>query len=106
MRRSLSGIDREERDLTGVGGGCEKLPPVRSCAESGHRPVPRLCQLAHRAGAAIPDDDVEAVGLEARMFLGAPREVAVAEKDRLSIPGRIIGGQILGRGAARGRHLE
>ncbi len=82
------------------------MPSVRSCAELGHRPVPRPRQLAHRARASVPENDVEAVGFKAGTLLRAPGEIAIAEEDRLGVPGRIVRGQIPGRRAACGRHLE
>src|SRR5215468_9952443 len=70
-----------------------------------HRTVPAAGQGTCTTAARRAQHDVEAVGLEPRVILREPGEIAVGEKNRLRVPGRIVGSEVDGRRAAVYRHL-
>ena len=98
-------IDRPQRVLTEIVGGCvEHLAVVRKLDRI-DRAIPGLGQCAALAALRVLDHDMETVGFEARAFHRTPRELRpIAREHWLRVPGEIIGGEIA-RFAAIDRHF-
>src|SRR5262249_57429344 len=86
-------------------GGYEPLA-VRSGAEMGNRAIPAISERMRRLRSGTPDNNVKAVGLEARALLRDPSQISIGEEYRLSVPSRVVRGQVDRRSAAVGRDLE